>query len=114
MAHLIDNIRKANLLKSRLIAVVTGGGRIVKASVSAGADLIIALNAGLYRNMGFGSLAAFMPCGNAHEQTEKLLKTHILANYASKHMVTGVYFRDPYISLRKRKERLKTLGERGE
>src|SRR3546814_10177329 len=87
MAHLIYNIRKANLLKSPLIAVVTGSGRIVKASVSAGADLIIALNAGLYRNMGFGSLAAFMPYGNANEQTEELLKTHILAHSGSNPVV---------------------------
>src|SRR3546814_20094150 len=89
MAHLIYNIRKANLLKSPLIAVVTGSGRIVKASVSAGADLIIALNAGLYRNMGFGSLAAFMPYGNANEQTEELLKTHILAHSGSPPVVAG-------------------------
>ncbi|HEY9560949.1 MAG TPA: phosphoenolpyruvate hydrolase family protein [Anseongella sp.] len=113
MAHLIDNIRKANLLKSPLIAVVTGSGRIVKASVSAGADLIIALNAGLYRNMGFGSLAAFMPYGNANEQTEELLKTHILAHSGSTPVVAGVFSADPSMSLRTRLERLQNLGVEG-
>src|SRR3546814_10176008 len=82
----------------------------LKASVSAGADLIIALNAGLYRNMGFGSLAAFMPYGNANEQTEELLKTHILAHSGSTPVVAGVFSADPSMSLRTRLERLQNLG----
>lgn len=113
MNSLADIVREKDRLGSPLIAVVTGSGRIVKASVLAGADLIIALNAGLYRNMGFGSLAAFMPYGNANQQTEELLRNHIIAHSGSTPVIAGVYAFDTDIPLRRRLERMRKLGVEG-
>jgi two-component system response regulator HydG len=77
MYSLKELIINHNKLAFPIISVVAGSGQITKSAVASGADLIIALNAGYYRNIGLGSLAAFMPYGNANDQTEQLLKQHI-------------------------------------
>ena len=46
-----------------VIAVVAGSGQVARA---AGADLLVVLNAGFYRTVGTGSLAPFLPYGNAN------------------------------------------------
>ncbi len=78
MFFLKDLINNFNKFSPPIISVVAGSGQIAKSAVASGADLIIALNAGSYRNIGFGSLAAFMPYGNANDQTEQLLRLLIL------------------------------------
>ena len=52
------------------IAVSTGSGQIAQYAVGAGADLLLALNAGLYRSLGRGSLAALLAYGNANAQSK--------------------------------------------
>jgi two-component system response regulator HydG len=96
-----------------IISVVAGSGQITRAAVGAGADLIIALNAGLYRTMGLGSLAAFMPFGNANDQTEELLRNHILPHRRQTPVVAGVFASDPTRPIISRLERLKDLGVEG-
>jgi predicted TIM-barrel enzyme len=44
-----------------VIAVVAGSGQVARYAAEAGADFLVALNAGLYRNLGTGSLASFLP-----------------------------------------------------
>lgn len=51
---------------------------MARSAAEAGADCLMALNAGVYRNQGQGSLPAFMPFGNANAQTLSLLREHIL------------------------------------
>jgi DNA-binding NtrC family response regulator/predicted TIM-barrel enzyme len=75
---------------SRLIAVVPGSGDVTRAAVDAGADLLIALNAGHFRNCGNGSLAAYMPFSNANETTETLLCEHILPHAGSVPVIAGL------------------------
>lgn len=110
LKNLIGNSHK---LHTPIISVVAGGGQVAKSAVASGADLIIALNAGFFRNIGFGSLAAFMPYGNANDQTEQLLKEHILPHKKSTPVVAGVLASDPKQSLTKRLARLKELEVEG-
>lgn len=113
MFALKDFIRNINRFSSPLISVVSGSGQITKSAVASGADLIIALNAGFYRNIGFGSLAAFMPYGNANDQTEELLRHHILPHRKATPVVAGVFASDPGQETKQRLERLKELGVEG-
>ena len=113
MYLLKDLLRNSSKLTSPIISVVAGSGQITKSAVASGADIIIALNAGFYRNIGFGSLAAFMPYGNANDQTEQLLKHHILPHRKSTPVVAGVFASDPNKSIKNRLEKLKELGVDG-
>ena len=113
MFFLKEFIKNSSKLSSPIVSVVAGSGQITKSAVASGADLIIALNAGFYRNIGFGSLAAFMPYGNANDQTEQLLRHQILPHRKSTPVVAGVFATDPNQSTKKRLERLKELGVEG-
>ncbi len=72
-----------------VLAVVAGSGQVARIAGEAGADLLIALNAGVYRNLGQGSLPAFLPFGNANSQTLALLQEHILPAAKSLPVVAG-------------------------
>lgn len=110
LKNLISN---SSTLSSPLIAVVAGSGQIVRSASAAGTDLIIALNAGYYRNMGYGSLAAFMPYGNANDQTEQLLRKHVIPQSGSTPVVAGLFASDPNQSIKSRLETLKSMGVQG-
>src|ERR1700733_3159298 len=88
------------------VAVSAGSGQIVRYAVEAGADLLLALNAGLYRGLGRGSLASLMAYGNANAQTEALLTQHILPNASARPVVAGVMASDPTMDLDAQLERL--------
>ncbi|RCH56060.1 Fis family transcriptional regulator [Mucilaginibacter hurinus] len=113
MSLLKNVIKNADRLASPFISVATGSGHTAKSAVESGADMIIALNAGFYRNIGYGTLAAFMPYGNANNQTEEMLKYHILPHVSSTPIVAGVFATDPELPVKKRLERLKALGVEG-
>lgn len=108
--EIIRNLKNSS---KPIVAVVSGSGQITKSAIASGTDIIIALNAGFYRNIGVGSLAAFMPYGNANEQTELLLKQHILPHRKATPVVAGVFAADPSQDVRKRLEKLKELGIEG-
>lgn len=113
MASIRDIIQESTRSSAPIISVVAGTGLIAKLSIASGADLIIALNAGMYRHMGHGSLTSFLPFVNANDQTEELLRQHILPHTKSVPVVAGVFASDPTQPLKTRLERLKELGVQG-
>ncbi len=113
MVSLKEMVHTNASFASPLIAVVAGSGQMTKSSVHSGADMIIALNAGQYRNMGYGSLAAFMPYGNANDQMEEMLRLHIVPQCREIPIVAGLFAADPSQPLKKRLEKLRSLGVQG-
>src|SRR4051812_17944469 len=99
--------------RSPLIGVVAGSGLVAHGAQEAGADLLFALNAGLYRNHGTGSFAAFLPYGNANDQTESLLREHILPRRGGLPIVAGVLANDPTMTVESRLNRLKQYKVEG-
>jgi two-component system response regulator HydG len=99
--------------RSPLIGVVAGSGLVARSASEAGADLLFALNAGLYRNLGSGSFAAFLPYGNANDQTEAMLREHILPRRGAVPVVAGVLASDPFGPTESRLENLSRLGVEG-
>ena len=96
-----------------LIGVVAGSGLIARAAAAAKADFLMVLNAGLYRTIGSGSLAAFMPYGNANHQTEQLLYQQILPRASQLPVVAGVFAADPTLDIAALLHRYKQLGIAG-
>ncbi len=96
-----------------LTAIVAGSGQVTRCAVEAGADVLFVLNAGLFRTMGTGSLAAFLPFGNANEQTRMLLREHVLPRAGCVPVVAGVLAGDPTHSLDEHFNGLKRLGVSG-
>ena len=96
-----------------IIGVVAGSGLIARAAVAAKADFLMVLNAGLYRTLGSGSLASFMPYGNANRQTELLLREQILPQSNRIPVVAGVFAADPTLDIDTLLRRYKELGVAG-
>src|SRR5688572_18048892 len=97
----------------RLVAVVAGSGQVARCAVDAGADFLLVLNAGAYRSLGAGSLASFLAYGNANDQTERLLREHILPSCGTLPIVAGVFASDPTRPLTDRLRVLRDLGVAG-
>lgn len=99
--------------RSPLVGVVAGTGLVTSGALDAGADLLFALNSGFYRSQGSGSFAAFLPYGNANDQTEDLLREHLLPRRGRMPVIAGVLVNDPECALDERLARLKGLGVEG-
>lgn len=95
------------------MAVVAGSGQIVRCACDAGADFLLVLNAGTYRNQGIGSLASFLAFGNANDQTLNLLEKNILPANRGLPVVAGLMAGDPTQPLEKRLDQLAELGVAG-
>jgi predicted TIM-barrel enzyme len=113
MPQLFEILRRAGKGSNALTGVVAGSGQVTRCAVDAEADLLFVLNAGLYRTLGTGSLAAFLPYGNANDQTETLLREQVMPRAAGVPVVAGVLAGDPTVSLDERFNRLKQLGVSG-
>jgi len=95
------------------LVVVAGSGQVALSAAEAGADFLMALNAGVYRNLGHGSLPSFLPLGNANTQTLRLLREHILPVAHGLPVIAGVQARDPVHPMPALFGKLRTLGVRG-
>lgn len=101
---------------NRCLAVVAGNGLVADAALSAGADMLLVLNAGAYQTAGLGSLASFMPYANANQQMLELLQQHILPrrHQQTRHsIIAGVLAHDPLHPLPELLMQLKELGVSG-
>src|SRR5512133_21064 len=78
-----------------VIAVVAGSGQVAHYAKESGADLLIALSAGFFRNLGTGSLASWMPFANANDLTKRLLTEQILPKRGATPVIAGVFPSDP-------------------
>lgn len=96
-----------------MVIASAGSGLLTRCAAAAGIDAIMALSAGLYRNLGGGSLASFLPYGNANVQTLSLLKDQILPRCASVPVIAGVLSGDPSTSDAETLEVLGDLGVQG-
>jgi DNA-binding NtrC family response regulator/predicted TIM-barrel enzyme len=99
--------------KQPIIGVAAGSGQVVRCAVEAGTDLLLALNASVYRNQGVGSLASFLPFANANLQTLTLLEEQVLPRSGNLPVVAGVFSADPTLDRAKAFARLKKLGVEG-
>lgn len=96
-----------------LIFIIPGSGQIASYGVDGGAHFVMILNAGLYRLAGVGSLGAYMPYGNANDQTEDLLRRQILPRIRKTPIVAGLIPNDPVMPLSNRLKRMKDFGVSG-
>ncbi len=95
MANLRQLIARDRTRRTPLVAVAAGLGGVVKSAVGADVDLLLALTASMYRNMGWGTLSAsFMPFGNSNAQTREILTQQVLPHSKDVPIVAGIFGED--------------------
>ncbi|MEW6265423.1 MAG: phosphoenolpyruvate hydrolase family protein [Thermodesulfobacteriota bacterium] len=112
-SHLRNILAKSRQSQFPLIFVIPGSGQIARCAREGGADFIMVLNAGLYRQSGVSSMGSFLPFGNANDQTEFLLRTQILPRARHVPLVGGLMPDDPVMPLEARLARYAELGLAG-
>jgi DNA-binding NtrC family response regulator/predicted TIM-barrel enzyme len=73
-----------------VLCVAAGSGQIATAAVRGGADLLMAISAGIYRQLGVGSLASYLPFGNSNELTCNLALREILPRAGQVPVMAGL------------------------
>ncbi|RNB74990.1 AAA family ATPase, partial [Brevibacillus fluminis] len=85
-ASLIDSLNT----KKPLIGVATGSGFSAKQAVAGGADFLLVLNAGLFRNAGVSTLGSLLPFANSNEMVLKTGYREILPHAGETPVIYGV------------------------
>lgn len=91
LERLRGEIKKGN----HIIGVATGSGMTSKHSQQAGADLLLILNSGRFRQMGRGSLAGFLPFCNSNDMVMEFASKEILPLIKDIPVIFGVNATDP-------------------
>lgn len=96
---ILDTLHKGIQTQERIIGVAVGAGISAKYAVKGGADLILALNSGRFRQMGLGSLAGLMPYANCNDMVMEFGSREILSVVRDAPVIFGLCGTDPTIHL---------------
>ena len=80
---------------NHIIGVATGSGMTAKYAQSAGADFLLMLNSGKFRQMGRGSLAGFLPFCNSNDMVMEFASKEIIPLVKDIPVIFGVNATDP-------------------
>ncbi|MBS5787685.1 MAG: phosphoenolpyruvate hydrolase family protein [Clostridioides difficile] len=97
--NIISDLRSQVKINGNIIGVSLGAGIIAKYAAKGGADLILALNSGKFRQMGVSSLGGMMPYYNANELVMDFASREILPTIRDIPVIFGLCATDPTIDL---------------
>lgn len=111
--EILDRLQKQIITNRQIIGVACGAGISAKYAEKGGADLILVLNSGRYRQMGVGSLAGFMPFDNCNKMVMDLGSKEIIPTVKNIPTIFGLCATDPTINLSLYLDRIKSNGFAG-
>lgn len=111
--RIVEHMHAQIHANEHIIGVAAGAGISAKYAVKGGADLILALNSGRFRQMGLGSIAGLMPFANSNEMVMEFGSREILSVVRDKPVVFGLCASDPTIDLPSYLETIRRSGFAG-
>lgn len=109
-SQMINELRKRIDATTPMVGAAIGAGMSAKAAESGGADFLMALNAGYFRQQGCGSSAALLPFANANELTWRIARQHVLPRVSDVPVFLGTCAQDPDLLLTDHLRRIKVQG----
>lgn len=109
----VDQFLRQVKLGNHIIGVASGAGITAKYAEQGGADFLLALNAGKFRQMGRSSTAGFLPFCNSNEMVMAFASREIKPVIQKIPVFFGLNATDPTIDLERYIERIKQLGFEG-
>lgn len=107
---MLKRIRAQINLKQHIIGVAAGSGISAKYSVLGGADFILALSAGKFRQMGRSSLASYLCYSNSNEVVMEYATKELLPLIKDTPIIFGINANDPTVHLYDYLEQIKRNG----
>ncbi|MGM1049723.1 MAG: phosphoenolpyruvate hydrolase family protein [Bacillota bacterium] len=111
--QIVERMHQQAIAGEHIIGVAAGAGISAKYAVKGGADLILALNSGRFRQMGLGSIAGLMPYANSNEMVMEYGSREILSVVGDKPVVFGLCGTDPTIELSSYLDTIQSSGFSG-
>lgn len=111
--QILDRLRSQIKAKEHVIGVATGAGISAKYAAKGGADLILALNSGRFRQMGLGSIAGLLPFANCNRLVMEFGSREIIPVVKNIPVLFGLCATDPTINLEKYIEEIQSNGFSG-
>lgn len=93
--EIIEKLRLQIKQGNHIIGVATGSGMTAKYAQNAGADFLLMLNSGRFRQMGRGSLAGFLPFCNSNDMVMEFASKEIVPLIKDIPVIFGVNATDP-------------------
>lgn len=110
---IVNTLKSQIRITGHVIGVAVGAGITAKYAARGGADLLLALNSGRFRQMGQSSLAGWLPYGNSNEMVMEFGTREILSAVKGIPVVFGFNATDPTVKLEEYIERIKDKGFSG-
>jgi len=107
------NIRRQVMVGHHIIGVASGAGITAKYAEQGGADFLLALNAGKFRQMGRSSISGFLPFCNSNDMVMEFASREIKPVTQEIPVIFGLNATDPTIDLEYYIERIKSMGFEG-
>jgi len=111
--QIIKQLKKQIKINRHIIGVAAGSGLTAKYAEEGGADLILALSSGLFRQKGLSSLAAYLPFVNSNDKVMEFGLKELLPRINKIPVIFGVMATDPSIHLEKFIQQVKEKGFAG-
>lgn len=111
--QILERMHQQVKTEDRIIGVAAGAGISAKYAAKGGADLILALNSGRFRQMGLGSIAGLLPFANCNEMVMEFGSREILSIVRDKPVIFGFCGTDPTIEVSDYLERIRSSGFSG-
>lgn len=111
--QILDRLKAQIKEKEHIIGVATGAGISAKYAAKGGADLILALNSGRFRQMGLGSIAGLLPLANCNQLVMEFGSREILPAVQNIPVFFGLCATDPTIDLDNYIEKIHSSGFSG-
>lgn len=93
--YILKNLNVETKINGHIIGVATGSGITAKYAENGGADFILALNSGKFRQMGRGSLAGMLPFFNSNDMVMDFASREILPLVKRTPVIFGFNATDP-------------------
>jgi len=110
---ILSTINKTIKMNKPVIGVSVGAGISAKYAAMGGADMILALNSGRFRQMGFSSLAGMLPYDNSNRMVMEFGSREVIRVVKNIPVIFGLCASDPTIELSGFIDRIYSMGFSG-
>lgn len=108
--QIVNRLNREKRAEHPIIGVAVGAGITAKYAVRGGADLIFVFSSGRFRQMGMGSLAAYLPFGNSNQMVMDIGLREVKRQVREQPLIFGLHATDPMIDLEKYIEKIQQAG----
>src|SRR5699024_8362731 len=109
----VDFLKKQIKIDRHIIGVAAGSGLTAKYAEAGGADFILALSSGYFRQRGVSSLAGYLPVDNSNQVVMDFALKEIIPAMKQIPVIFGLSATDPMINLESYLIKIKESGFAG-